>query len=81
MNVWYAGQKEIFIQPCIPDSNSNTVTNTRCPIGTVFSPDDGHIVARNTQRRAINILRKILHQFGSFYKIKQHILQAVICKW
>jgi len=23
------------------------VTNTRCRIGTVFSPDDGHIVARN----------------------------------
>jgi hypothetical protein len=24
-----------------------TVTNTRCRIGTVFSPDDVHIVARN----------------------------------
>jgi len=23
------------------------VTNTRCRIGTIFSPDDGHIVARN----------------------------------
>ena len=23
------------------------VTNTRCRIGTVFSPDDGYIVARN----------------------------------
>ena len=23
------------------------VTNTRCRIGMVFSPDDGHIVARN----------------------------------
>jgi hypothetical protein len=23
------------------------MTNTRCRIGTVFSPDDGHIVARN----------------------------------
>jgi len=23
------------------------VTNTRCHIGTVFSPDDGHTVARN----------------------------------
>jgi len=23
------------------------VTNTRCRIGTVFSPDDGHIVAQN----------------------------------
>jgi len=24
------------------------VTNTMCRIGTVFSPDDGHIIARNT---------------------------------
>jgi hypothetical protein len=34
----------------------------------VFSPDDGHIVARNTLRKAINIVRKIVHQFGSIYK-------------
>jgi len=27
------------------DSHLYTVTNTRCRIGTVFSPDDGHIVA------------------------------------
>jgi hypothetical protein len=33
--------------PCIPDSHPYTVTNTSCRIGTVFSPDDGHIVARN----------------------------------
>jgi len=31
----------------IPDSHLYTVTNTRHRIGTVFSPDDGHIVARN----------------------------------
>jgi len=24
------------------------VTNTKCSINTVVSPDDGHIVARNT---------------------------------
>jgi len=35
------------IPPCIPDSHLYRVTNTRCRIGTVFSPDDGHIVARN----------------------------------
>jgi hypothetical protein len=29
-----------------------------CRIGTVFSPDDRHIIAR-----------KIMHQVGSFYKI------------
>ena len=32
---------------CIPDSHLYRVKNTRCRIGTVFSPDDGHIVARN----------------------------------
>ena len=37
-------------------SHLHRVTNTRCRIGTVFSPDDGHIVARNMQRKAINIL-------------------------
>ena len=36
-----------WIPPCIPDSHLYRVTNTRCRIGTVFSPDDGHIVARN----------------------------------
>ena len=35
------------IPPCIPNSHLYRVTNTRCRIGTVFSSDDGHIVARN----------------------------------
>jgi hypothetical protein len=39
MTVWYA--------PCIPDSHSHRVTNTKCLIDAVISPDDGHIVARN----------------------------------
>ena len=47
------------------------VTNTRCRIDTVFSPDDGHIVARNMYRKAINILRKFVHQVGSIYKMTQ----------
>jgi len=64
-------QGGIFIPPFIPDTHLYTVTNTRCRIGTVFSPDDGHIVARNMQRKAINMLRKFLHQFGSTYKIIQ----------
>ena len=42
--------------PCIPDSHLCRATNTRCRIGTVFSADDGHIVARNMYRKAINIL-------------------------
>jgi hypothetical protein len=36
-----------IIPPCIPYSHLYRVTNTRCRIGTVFYPDDGHIVARN----------------------------------
>ena len=43
------------------------VTNTRCRKGTVFYPDDGHIVARNMYRKAINVLRKSVHQIGSVY--------------
>jgi len=41
--LWYAER----IPPCIPDSHLYRATNTRCRIGTVFSPDVGHIVARN----------------------------------
>jgi len=52
----------------IPDSHLYRVTNTRCHIGTVLSPDDGHIVAQNMYRKAINILRKFVYQVGSIYK-------------
>jgi len=37
----------------------------------VISPDDGHIVARNMQRKEMNIVRKIVHQIGFIYKIIQ----------
>jgi len=40
MTFCYAG-------PRLPDSHLYRVTNTKCRIRTVFSPDDGHIVARN----------------------------------
>ena len=56
------------VQGGIPDSHLYRVTNTRCRIGTVFSPDDGHIVSPNMYRKAINMLRKFVHQFGSVYK-------------
>jgi len=49
------------IPPWIPESRLYRMTNYRCRIGTVFSPDDGHIVARNMQRKAINILGKLVH--------------------
>jgi len=45
---WLSGMHGgIFIPPCIPDSHLYRVKNTRCRRDTVFSPDDGHIVARN----------------------------------
>jgi len=34
----------------------------------VFSPDSGQIVARNMWRKAINILRKFVHQVDFIYK-------------
>jgi hypothetical protein len=39
MTVWY-----VFIPPCIPDSHPHRVTNIRCRIDTVISPDDGNFV-------------------------------------
>ena len=47
MTGWYAGWNETFIATCVPDSHLYRVTNARCRIGTVFSPGDGHKVARN----------------------------------
>ena len=59
------------IPPCIPDCHPHRVTNTKCRIDTVISPDDGHIVVRNVKRKEINTLRKIVHQVGTIYKIIQ----------
>jgi len=49
----------------------HTVTNTKCRIDTIISPDDGQIVARNTYRKEIYILRKIVHQVGFISEIIQ----------
>jgi len=38
----------------IPDSQPYRVTNTKCHIYTVVSPDDGQKVAQNMQRKEIN---------------------------
>jgi hypothetical protein len=67
MTVWYAAWS--FIPPCIPDSHPHRVTNTKCRIDRVISPDDGHTGARNMLRKEINILRKIVYQVGFIYKI------------
>jgi hypothetical protein len=42
VTVWYAGWNLHTRQ-----SSTHTVTNTKCRIDTVISPDDGHTVARN----------------------------------
>ena len=60
-----------LIPTCIPDSHRYRITSTKCRINIVVSPDDGHIVARNMQRKEINILRNIVHQVGFIYKTVQ----------
>jgi len=64
MTVWYEASR-------IPDSHPHRLTNTKCRIDTVISPDDGHIVARNMYRKEINIISKIVHHAGFNYKIIQ----------
>jgi len=52
MQVW----KELSsIQTCILYGHLHSVTNTRCRIDTIDSPDDGHIAVRNMYRTEINI--------------------------
>jgi len=60
-----------FIPPYKPDSHPHRVTNIKCHIDTVISPDDGHRVAQNVYRKEINILRKTVHQVGFIHKIIQ----------
>jgi len=43
----------------IPDGQPHRVTNTRCRVGTVISPDDGHIVAGIMQRIKLDIQEKL----------------------
>ena len=44
--VRYAGWNET--PPCIPDIHPYRLTSNKCHINTVISPNDGHIVARNS---------------------------------
>jgi len=46
--------------------------STKCNIDTVVSPDDGHVVAQNMYRKAVNVLRKIVQQVGFI----SHIIQG-----
>lgn len=61
---------------CIPDCHPQSVTNTKCCIDTVISPDDGHTVARNMYRSEIHILSRILHLAGFICKKKSYLVWA-----
>jgi hypothetical protein len=39
------------VPTCIPDSHPQRVTNTKCRIDAAISPDDGHIVRKNVEKR------------------------------
>jgi hypothetical protein len=58
-------------------SHPYRVTSIMCTIDTVISPDDGHIVTRNMQRKEINILRKMVHQVGFIYRSGIFIICAL----
>jgi hypothetical protein len=53
-----------LILPCTPDSHPHSVTDTKCRMDTVISPDDGRIVTRNVYRKEMNMLRTIVRQVG-----------------
>ena len=63
---------------CIPDSHPHRVTNTKCHTDTVISPDDGHIVTQNMNRKEIYILRKIVHQVGFIYMTLESIFTVTV---
>jgi len=81
-DTWYLS---LCVDDCvvgIPVSQPHRVTNTKCRINTVISPDDGHIVARNMQRKEINILRKLctkLALFTRLYKDAPSIKHKILC--
>ena len=53
-----------------PEAYQSSIQNNEYQVShTVLSPDYGHIVDRNMQRKEINIIRKIVHQVGFIDKI------------
>jgi len=43
--MYFDKMKDFCIRvPCVPDSHLHRVTNKKCRIDTVISPDDGHIL-------------------------------------
>jgi len=70
--VWYAGWDETAVS-FQPDGRPYRVTCTRYRIDTVNSPDDGHMVVRNTYRIEINIHEKFVRQVGLFTKVRNYV--------
>ena len=66
MAVWYAGLDETVSYHPAYQTAIHTVTNNRCRIDTVLSPDDGHIFARNIYRIEINIQEKLRNSLVLF---------------
>jgi hypothetical protein len=65
-------EKQLYLYDslvCIQDGHPRRITSIKCRINTVVSPDDGHTVAQNVERKEMNILRRIMHQVGFIYKI------------
>jgi hypothetical protein len=56
-------------KPCIPDIHPYSVTNTRCRIGTVFSPDDGHIVAPKHVEKSNELIKKFCTKLVLFTRL------------
>jgi len=54
---------------CIPDGHPHGVTNTRCRVDTVTSPDDGHIVPENMYRIEMNIKEKLCTRLVLFIRL------------
>ena len=53
---------------CLVRSHPHRVTDTKCRIDTIVSPDYEHL-SPETSREKVNILRKIVHQVGFIYSI------------
>jgi hypothetical protein len=59
----------------IPDSHLYRVPNTLYRIGTVFSPDDGHIFARNMSDGHLYRVTNTRNRIGTvFYPDDGHIV-------
>jgi len=62
----------------MPDVHPHSVTNTRCRIDAVISPDDGHIVARNMYRIEIDIQEKLYTRLVLFTRLYKNAGQRNI---